>query len=118
MLPPVLATATSLTALSLSHNTRLALAPADVRVLLRLPRLRQLALDGTATPAAVLAELDRGSPWLVPGLSPGEASWIEGEGNDAERFEADGSEVESILFESDSVKGWHATFVGSGEDWP
>lgn len=111
----MLATAAALTALSLNHNTRLALTPADVDLLLRLPRLQQLALDGTATPATVLAELDRRAPRLAPAPSREEVAWFQPEGSDADSGEAASGDPDS----GDARSGE----VSSGDDegdaqWP
>ena len=64
-LPPALSTATALTCLVLSINTRLKLSDSDVEgILLRMPRLAELHLDNTDTHPAVLERLQQARPHL------------------------------------------------------
>ncbi len=65
VMPPALAAATSLTALSLANNPDLVLTTADVDgTLCRLPRLRRLYLDVSRVPPDVLGRLSACAPHL------------------------------------------------------
>ncbi|KAI7838717.1 hypothetical protein COHA_007513 [Chlorella ohadii] len=72
VMPPALAAATSLTALSLANNPDLVLTTADVDgTLCRLPRLRRLYLDVSRVPPDVLGRLSACAPHLqVATLDP------------------------------------------------
>ena len=72
-LPPGLAAATSLRRLFLDNNRQLQLALEDVHsILLRLPALRWLQLNGCATHPTLLSSLRSGAPLLEVVTTPRE----------------------------------------------